>query len=191
MGYARAATFHGVSGDSPMWNPRIAPLSVRPVASHGRGSVPSSYFNKVGLAVELRNRGFASEAQSVIIADKMSRSFGDWSTVTPENLRTFPEEDVLEAITLGRDSVNGMWARAELERRHLLALQKATETVHQEVARLTASSTTLESLTKTLKNLTWALMFLTILAAAVPIGVEIWKARHEQVISPSPVPLQP
>jgi hypothetical protein len=125
-----------------------------------------------------------------MIGPDMSRAFGNWGDATPENMRTWPEEDLHAAMVQNHGGVYDAWARAEIERRHMVALQNATEQVRQEVARLTASSTTLETLTTTLKNLTWALMFLTILAAIlsaiVPVGVEIWKAEHEAITAPPP-----
>jgi hypothetical protein len=126
-----------------------------------------------------------------IIAFKMSRSFGDWSQATPEYMRNWPEEDLHAAMIQNRGGVHDVWARAEIERRHMQALTNATEQVHRDVERLTASSTTLETLTRTLKNLTWALILLTVLAAAVPIAIEIWKAHHEIQAVPSLAPLQP
>ena len=57
----------------------------------------------------------------------------------------------------------------ELQRRYLI-------NIGNEAKRLADSSEELESLTKRLKTLTWVLIFLTALAAIVPIGIEICKA---------------
>ncbi len=80
----------------------------------------------------------------------------------------------------------GDWAKNELATRQMDELEKrikeldgSTNKVHQEVAILSSSSDRLEALTRTLKNLTWALIVLTIAAVAVPIGIEVWKAYHE------------
>lgn len=79
----------------------------------------------------------------------------------------------------------------ELQRRYLKdvgsqveRLVEATNHVHREVGLLADSSNKLEGLTVRLKNLTWVLIFLTFLAAAVPIGIEVWKAYHELQIKP-------
>jgi hypothetical protein len=70
-----------------------------------------------------------------------------------------------------------------------------TAKVHHEVGLLADSSDRLEKLTATLKSLTWALILLTVLAALVPIGIEIWHALHEtpvpraqQTVPQTPVP---
>jgi hypothetical protein len=90
----------------------------------------------------------------------------------------------------------------ELERKHLRAIAGATKAlnstterlivatqqVHQEVAILSSSSDRLETLTKKVKNLTWALFFLTLSAAIVPIGIEVWKAYHEPPTTLQTVP---
>jgi hypothetical protein len=88
--------------------------------------------------------------------------------------------------------------KVEFERRQHIQLSElmqslgnATNKVHEEVAILNSSSDRLEKLTKTLKNLTWALIVLTIAALIVPIGVEVWKAnRHEvqdvRIVEPPP-----
>src|SRR5574340_217276 len=72
------------------------------------------------------------------------------------------------------------------------ALIKETANVHREVAILANSSEKLEKLTLTLKNLTWALIFLTVLAVGTPIGIEVWKAFHPEAEKPVHVsPPQP
>jgi hypothetical protein len=58
-------------------------------------------------------------------------------------------------------------------------LNLVSEKTYQEIALLNSSSDRLEKLTKTLKNLTWALIFLTVIAAAVPVGIEVWKGLHQ------------
>jgi hypothetical protein len=50
-----------------------------------------------------------------------------------------------------------------------------------EVHRLADSSDKLERLTRTLRNLTWVLILLTVITAIIPIGIEIWKASSSGV----------
>jgi hypothetical protein len=64
-------------------------------------------------------------------------------------------------------------------------LVNETKNVHREVALLNSSSERLEHLTVRVKNLTWALFFLALLAAVIPIGIEVWKAYHQE---PAPRP---
>jgi hypothetical protein len=71
------------------------------------------------------------------------------------------------------------------------ALTDATNNVHQEIMLVKDSSRHLEKLTSTLRNLTWALILLTVLAAVVPIGIEIWKAYHEPQNVHVSAPLEP
>ena len=77
----------------------------------------------------------------------------------------------------------------ELQRRHLIHIGKETERLTKATQTLAASSDRLEKLTKKLKNLTWVLIVLTILATGVPIGIEIWKAKEvtpAKVVEPLP-----
>ena len=145
-------------------------------------------------------------------------SFGNWADFTPDNIRTYSEEKLYYAIKISQGTIYDTYARGELQRRQMVSLQEATITVHKEVALLsesskllhgltstlveettrvhrevallTDSSEKLERLTATLKNLTWALIVLTILgfiiAGGVPIGIEIWKANHETISPPRP-----
>ena len=147
-------------------------------------------------------------------------SFGDWRDVTPDAMKTYSEEKLHLAMRLNQGGVYDTWARVELQRRQMVSLQEATRAVHQEVtlliessrtlqqltgtlveetthvhrevALLTSSSEKLEGLTTTLRNLTWVLIALTFLAAAVPIGIEVWKAKHETLVQvPSSAPQTP
>lgn len=118
-------------------------------------------------------------------------SFGDWRDVNPETMKTYSEAKLLLAQKQNQGGVYDTWARAELARRRdeklgslLSQLTAATQQVHEEVASLNSSSGKLENLTTTLKNLTWVLIVLTFLAAAVPIGLEVWKALHESQTAP-------
>jgi hypothetical protein len=147
------------------------------------GKPPSSVHSGVDVGVE---------ATTKIAVGQMSEdlSFGDWSTVTPEAMRTYSETKLHAAMTVNRGGVFDAWARHELERRRderlsdlLDRLKEATDKVYKEVAILNSSSDRLEKLTKTLKNLTWALIFLTAVAAVVPVGTEIWKAQKSAIHS--------
>jgi hypothetical protein len=118
-------------------------------------------------------------------------SFGDWRDVNPETMKTYSEAKLLLAMKSNQGGVYDTWARAELARRRdeqlgdlLNQLTAATQHVHEEVAKLGSSSGKLETLTTTLRNLTWVLIFLTFVAAAVPIGIEVWKAFHEPQTAP-------
>lgn len=53
--------------------------------------------------------------------------------------------------------------------------------------RLAASSNKLEGLTITLKWLTITLIVITVLASAVPVGIELWKAYQKPEIEMTPV----
>jgi hypothetical protein len=112
--------------------------------------------------------------------------------------REFSHEKLLEQLDSGTTPDQRTLAVEELQRRYLgnIAdetgkLIQATDRVHQEVAILTKSSERLEKLTKTLRNLTWVLIFLTVLAAVVPIGIETWKAYHENLPAPIVVQILP
>jgi len=61
-----------------------------------------------------------------------------------------------------------------------IKLTTATENVRNAVVALAKSSDRLEVLTAKLKNLTWALIFLTVVAIVVPIGIEGWKAYRQE-----------
>jgi hypothetical protein len=126
-------------------------------------------------------------------------TIGDYSELTPEKMRGYSEEYLNRVSVYNGGGQYDTWARAEIARRQsvrlaelITALNQATEKVQTEVTDLTASSTKLEDLTKTLKNLTWVLIVLTFLAAAVPIGIEFWKAQREhqdaQPATPAPAP---
>jgi hypothetical protein len=125
-------------------------------------------------------------------------TIGDWSRITPRFMREYSEEFLNYVSEQGGGTKYDTWAREEIARRQtvrlaelITVLNQATDRVQTEVTGLTTSSTHLEDLTKTLRNLTWVLIVLTFIAAALPVGVEIWKARHEQVISPPPEPPLP
>jgi hypothetical protein len=98
-------------------------------------------------------------------------------------------------MRLDAGGVFGDWAKNELATRQMDQLEKrikelddSTNKVGQEVVILSSSSARLELLSRRLKNLTWTLIVLTLLAAAVPIGIEVWKARHESS-APQTTPL--
>ncbi len=111
----------------------------------------------------------------------------DFYPITPETLRTRTEEEllfILYALPQGsvwHPWVSGEFAHRQTERLHesLTQVENAVFQVGLAVKALTLSSEHLEGLTKRLKTLTWALIFITILAGAVPIGIEIWKATRE------------
>jgi hypothetical protein len=116
----------------------------------------------------------------------MTGRLQDYSPISPKTLRSRTREELLEIMGLDPRGVFGDWAQNELAARQMDELEKrikeldaSTNKVHQEVAILSSSSDRLEGLTRTLKNLTWALILLALLTAAVPILVEEWKARHE------------
>jgi hypothetical protein len=107
-----------------------------------------------------------------------------FGTITPETLQKVSDSDLMRIMMLNPGGVADAWARSELAGRQIVRLREvvqslkdATHEVYHEVAILSSSSDRLEALTKKVKNLTWALFFLTLLAAIVPIGIEIWKAR--------------
>src|SRR5258708_37167659 len=79
----------------------------------------------------------------------------------------------------------------ELQRRHLIHIGKEAERLMVATKTLGTSSERLEGLTITLKTLTLVLVFLTIVAAIVPIGIEVWKAYHEPQTAPVSGPLEP
>jgi hypothetical protein len=64
---------------------------------------------------------------------------------------------------------------------------EATNEVRAAVDRLTKSSDHLEGLTIRLNRLTWALIILTALGVAVPVGIEVWKAKREIDTPPPPI----
>jgi len=91
---------------------------------------------------------------------------------SPEELRGYSEDDLYELMRDNRNGVYYDWAKVELQRRQMSALQDATRQVRQEVAILSSSSDRLEALTKRLNKLTLVLIVLT-----VPLVViEVWKA---------------
>ena len=126
--------------------------------------------------------------------------------INPATLRNRNEEELLQILaSSSQDSAWPIWVNAELTRRQterlsesLSHVENAVFQVERAVKSLTTSSEHLEGLTKRLKTLTWALIFITILAGAVPIGIEVWKAYHSEPLphlqetSPqTPVPLMP
>jgi hypothetical protein len=118
--------------------------------------------------------------------------------MTPTLMRVYSEEFLNYVSEQNGGGKYDVWARAEIERRNSMrlaelvtVLNQATDKVQSEVTDLTSSSTHLEDLTKTLRNLTWVLIVLTFVAAAVPIGIEVWKARHEAHVLPALPPTLP
>lgn len=119
----------------------------------------------------------------------------DWSLMTPKLMRVYSEEFLNYVSEQNGGGRYDAWARAEIERRNSMrlaelvtVLNQATDKVQSEVTDLTTSSTHLEDLTKTLRNLTWVLIVLTFIAAAVPIGIEVWRAKHVEPALPAPPP---
>src|SRR5258708_2209538 len=108
----------------------------------------------------------------------MSHPFGDWSTVTPEAMKSYSEEDLFAVMQLNHTGVYGDWAKAELQRRQLLSLQEATQQVHQEVAILSSSSDRMERHTITLKRFTVALIVFAVIQIVIA-GVQTWKMFQE------------
>ena len=70
-------------------------------------------------------------------------------------------------------------------------LQHINEESKEQVKRLADSSDMMETLTRKLKNLTWALIVLTIAAVVVPIGIEVWKAHYAAPTSQTTPVLEP
>ena len=149
----------------------------------------------------------------------MSYALGDWSDVTPENMRGYPEDKLFFIMTQNRGGVYDTWASNELMRRRIVELQlvtsdlhkatnnvvagvsalaessrklegltanlvTATDGVHQGVNLLAASSITLETLTVKLNRLTWTLVWLTLLAIPVTIGIEVWHSLDRAPTAP-------
>lgn len=128
----------------------------------------------------------------------MSYAFGDWGDATPSNMRTWPEDKLVACMDYDGGGQYATRARAEIARRQneqikdlLSEVSAVTDRVRGETAKLTSSSQKMEDLTNTLKNLTWALIVLTIAAVAVPIGIEVWKASHESHIALPASPPEP
>lgn len=67
----------------------------------------------------------------------------------------------------------------------------ATADVAAAVNKLDSSSDRLETLTQKLNRLTWALIWLTVFAIAVTIGIEVWHAKREIDAPVAPIVLQP
>jgi hypothetical protein len=132
-------------------------------------------------------------------------AIGDWSKMTPKLMRGYSEEFLNYVSEQNGGGRYDTWARDEIARRQserlatlVLVLNVATVKVETEVkelgmatGNLAASSDRLENLTKTLKNLTWALIVLTFFAVAIPIGIEVWKASHEPHTSHVSEPQEP
>jgi hypothetical protein len=90
-----------------------------------------------------------------------------------DDFRQFSLEELFQTMVECQSPGYYQLAVEELQRRFLT-------TIGTETKRLADSSEKLERLTIKLKDLTWALIILTILAAAVPIGIELWKARRTE-----------
>jgi len=70
------------------------------------------------------------------------------------------------------------------------SLLSATKDVHSEIQTLASSSGRLEGLTVKLKNLTWALIWLTVAVIASTIGIEVWHATREMSAPVPPIVIQ-
>ena len=119
-----------------------------------------------------------------------------------EAIKKLDDDELLTAYAYGYRNPNLDWGdpvvKAVIDTRLATriaagtrAIADITDSSRAEVKRLANSSDGLESLTKTLKNLTSALIFLTVLAAPVPFGIEVWKAYHEPITLPEPGRLIP
>jgi hypothetical protein len=105
---------------------------------------------------------------------------------------------LLELLAKNPERTVADWITDELLRRHLGAISDetkklviATRDVERGVERLATSSNTLETLTRRLNRLTWALIVLTLLAVVTPLGIEVWKAHHEPQAAPASTPPKP
>ena len=121
-------------------------------------------------------------------------SFGDWRDATPDKMRQWSEAKLYLCMELGGPQYEPR-ARAELGRRQnekvselVAALKISTDQVASGVLKLNTSSDKLETLTKRLNTLTVWLIILTTFAVAIPIGAEVWKAKHEVQVLPPPPP---
>ena len=123
-------------------------------------------------------------------------SFGDWSNITPETMRSYSEEKLLLAMQYNAGGARDRWAQTELSRRQsetlgrllssasqlIASLETATNRVHEgvaalaiiseqskvEVKRLVVSSLTVERLTK---RLVWLTVVLAVLTSALVLDV--------------------
>jgi hypothetical protein len=114
-------------------------------------------------------------------------NINDFTPITPETIQQRTEPELRFIMAVNQGGVWDNWAIAELARRQndrlaqlINSLTDATNKVHQEVALLGSSSDRLEKLTKTLRNLTWVLIVVTVLLGAESVGIEVWKAYHER-----------
>jgi hypothetical protein len=111
---------------------------------------------------------------SAIIFGKMIYALGDWSAVTPEAMKEYPDDKLYFIMQENRGDVYDAWARAEIQRRQNCALtevvhslHEATRQVHQEVAILNSSSNRMEHHTITLKRFTVALIVFAVIQIVI------------------------
>lgn len=145
------------------------------------------------------------------IYDDDDLTLGNWvDTCTPEKMKSWTEHKLFFCQVQNAGGQYSRMAESELARRrnselkqNIQDLTSATEYVHiatlgvqEEVAKLAASSDTLEKLTKRLIKLTDWLIVLTVVAiiaaAVVPIGIKIyehlWEAPVPQIVPVSQPP---
>ena len=100
--------------------------------------------------------------------------------------------DLVRKATIAVDGGVGILANSSSNLESLTRrLIKATKEVHGEIQSLSSSSDRLEDLTRKLKNLTWALIWLTVAAVVLPVGIEAWKAMQPEKPVPTAAPLSP
>jgi hypothetical protein len=97
----------------------------------------------------------------------------------PQDMQNLSIEQLYGVLGHALREIQGDWARVELTRRQYVEIRQIVVELHLATSEVRDSSRKLEKLTERLNKLTWALIFLTIAAVAVPIGIEVWKARHE------------
>jgi hypothetical protein len=127
------------------------------------------------------------------IYDDDDTVFGDWSDAVPWKMERWTEHKLQMAHVYGSGQTirfveSELFRRRNLElRKHIEQLKWVTDSVRDatigvkdEVGNLTASSETLENLTRKLIKLTNVLIILTILAGIIPMGIEIWHARQPE-----------
>jgi hypothetical protein len=104
------------------------------------------------------------------------------------DIKKLSDDDLLLAYLWGHRNPNidplDPVVKAVFEGRLLSQISDATK-------RLADSSDKMERLTTRLKNLTWILIFLTITAVIVPVGIETWNAYNEAQTAPVSAPPKP
>jgi hypothetical protein len=119
-------------------------------------------------------------------------------TVNFDTVKSATDEELSYAMTVPLSLPQNAILQEEIKRRSLEAMGRLTESLREatlqvgaKVTALTTSSERLETFTKRLIGLTWALILLTIVAAVVPIGIEVWHAYHEPQTVPVLAPPAP